>query len=97
MTTVTIRRGDVMAARNHREHLAQTHSGIISPDESAKRALTERAGHEEWKQRLDEDWQSHLETLQKYVCELLIKNQKLRTALSSAYEPRRDYRDAVKL
>lgn len=97
MTTVTIRRGDVMAARNHPGHFAQTHSGIISPEEGAKRALMERAGHEEWKQRLDQDWQSHLETLQKYVCELLIKNQKLRTALSSANEPRRDYRDAVKL
>jgi hypothetical protein len=97
MTTVTIRRGDVMSARNHQEHLAQTHSGIISPEESAKRAPVERAGHEEWKQRLEDNWQSHLETLQKYVCELLIKNQKLRTALSSANEPRRDYRDAVKL
>lgn len=86
-----------MAARNHPGQFAQTHSGIISPEDGAKRALMERAGHEEWKQRLDQDWQSHLETLQKYVCELLIKNQKLRTALSSANEPRRDYRDAVKL
>lgn len=97
MTTVTIRGGDVLAARNHQGHFAQTHSGIISPEESAKRVLMERAGHEEWKQRLDEDWQGHLETLQKYVCELLIKNQKLRTALSSTNEPRRDYRDAIKL
>jgi hypothetical protein len=97
MTTVTSRRGDVMAARNHQEHFAQAHSGIVSHEENTKRALIERSGHEEWKQRLEEDWQSHLETLQKYVCELLIKNQKLRTALSSANEPRRDYRDAIKL
>jgi len=97
MTTVTTRRGDVMAARNYQVRSAHMHSGIISPEESAKRALIERAGHKEWKQRLEEDWQSHLETLQKYVCELLIKNQKLRTALSSAIEPQRDYTDAIKL
>jgi hypothetical protein len=86
-----------MAARNHQVDFAHTHSGIVSPEESAKRAPIERTGHEEWKQRLEEDWQSHLETLQKYVCELLIKNQKLRTALSSAIRPRRDYTDAIKL
>ncbi len=97
MTTVTIRRGNVMAARKRQEHFEHSHSGIISPGEKEKRALIEKAGHEEWKQRLEEDWQSHLETLQKYVCELLIKNQKLRTALSSTNEPRREYRDAIRL
>ena len=86
-----------MAAQKRQKYFAQAHSGIVSPEESAKRALIEGAGHEEWKQRLDEDWQSHLETLQKYVCELLIKNQKLRIALSSANEQSRDHRDAINL
>lgn len=97
MATVTIRKGDSMGALNQQEHFAQTHSRIISPGESAKKVLIDRAGHEEWKQRLDEDWQSHLETLQKYVCELLIKNQKLRTALSSANEPSRHQKNVIKL
>lgn len=95
MRTRTISRGDVKAAQKRQEHCAQTHSGIISSEESGEKALIERAGHKEWKERLDEDWQSHLETLQKYVCELLIKNQKLRTALSSASESRPGYRDSI--
>jgi hypothetical protein len=53
-------------------------------------ALIERRGHEEWKRGLEEDWQSHLETLQKCVCELLLKNQQLRMALT-ANEPERGH------
>jgi hypothetical protein len=55
-----------------------------------KAALIEGRGHEEWTRGLEEDWQSHLETLQKCVCELLLKNQQLRMALT-ANEPERGH------
>jgi len=31
-----------------------------------------------------EEWQDHLRSLQRWICELLIKNQELRMALESA-------------
>ena len=86
-----------MATQLRREQFAQTHAGVTSARQTKEGALIEIRVHEEWKQRLEEDWQDHLETLQKYVCELLIKNQKLRMALSVAGERERGYGDAIKL
>ncbi len=97
MTTATFRRGDVMATQNRQELFAQTNSGAISPEQWTKRSLTERHGHEEWKQRIEEDWQNNLETLQQYVCELLRKNQQLRMALRAADEPERGCGDVINL
>lgn len=94
MTTVTIRLGDLIAARRRQEQFSQTNSTNIAYEQRPGRALIERHGHEEWKQRIDETWQGHLETLQQYVCELLAKNQQLRMALMSANEPERGHRDA---
>jgi hypothetical protein len=84
MTTVTIRIGDVMAAQKREEHFAQTDSGVIAPEPGTKKALLEIRGHEEWKQKLEEDWLGSLKTLQQCVCELLLKNQQLRMALMEA-------------
>jgi hypothetical protein len=89
MTTVTIRLGDVMATQARREHLAQTNPEAIALGQQTERALTERHGHEAWKQRMEETWQGHLQTLQQCVCELLVKNQQLRMALMAANEPQR--------
>ena len=69
MTTATIRRGDVMATQKRQGLFAQTNSGAIPPERRTNRPLTERHGHEEWRQRIEEDWQNHLETLQQYLCE----------------------------
>ncbi len=93
MTTVTIRIGDVMAIQRRQEHFAQMNSGVIAPE----RALIERHGHEEWTQRIEAAWQGHLETLQQYVCELLLKNQQLRMALMEANEPEPGRGDAGNL
>lgn len=87
MTTVTIRLGDVMATQRRQEQFAKGNSGAIAYEQHAERSPIERHGHEEWKQRIDETWHGHLETLQQYVCELLAKNQQLRMALMSANEP----------
>jgi len=84
-----------MATQLRQEQFAQTNARVTSTEQSSKGELFERHGHEVWKRRLDEDWQRHLETLQKYVCELLIKNQKLRMALKATNEPARRYGDAV--
>jgi hypothetical protein len=100
MKTVVIRIGDVMATQKRGEHFTQTtqaNSGVILPENCAKRAVGDGHGHEEWKQRTEADWQHHLETLQQCVCELLLKNQQLRMELVEAREPERGYRDAIRL
>jgi hypothetical protein len=73
MTTATIRRGDVMATQKRQELFAQTNSGAIPPEQRTNRPFTERHGHEEWRQRIEEDWQNHVETLQQYLCECFAK------------------------
>ncbi len=85
---------DVMATQIQHEQFAQPNARIFSTEQSSKGELFERHGHEVGKQKLDEDWQNHLETLQKYVCELLIKNQKLRMALKATNVPQRKDGDA---
>jgi hypothetical protein len=89
MKTVTIQAGDEIATGGRQEHSAQTGSGAVAAQQRAQRPLAERRGHEEWKESIDEAWQSHLETLQQCVCGLLLKNQQLRMALMAAEEPER--------
>jgi len=83
-----------MATQKREQHFARTTSRVISFEQRMKTALIESRGHEEWKRGLEEDWQedwqSHLETLQKCVCELLLKNQQLRMELT-ANEPEREH------
>ena len=100
MKAVIVHIGDVMDAQKHGGHftqITQTSSGASSPGQHAKRELGGRGGQEEWKQRVEKDWQSHLERLQQCVCELLLKNQQLRMALVAAEERERVYRDAIHL
>jgi len=86
-----------MSTQKSQELLVRTNSGTIAPEQGTRRPATLRHGHEEWKQRIEGDWQSHLETLQRYVSELARKNQQLRTALVMANEPKRGYENAVNL
>lgn len=94
MATMTIGIGDRSATQKRKEHFAHTDSGDIAPEQSTKRALVEKHGHEEWKHRIDEEWQSHVETLQQYLCELLHKNQQLRMALTATGESEGRYGNA---
>jgi hypothetical protein len=97
---MVIRIGDVMATQKRGEHFTQStqaNSRVILPAPSAKRSLSERHGHEEWRQRSEADWQRHLETLQQCVGELLVKNQQLRMSLMAADERERGYRNAIGL
>ena len=97
MTTVTTRIGGVMANQRRQENFAQTTFGAIAPDQSTEKLLIERHRHEEWAQELEEAWQGHLATLQRYVCDLLLENQQLRMKLVAANEPRRRHGTAANL
>jgi hypothetical protein len=95
MATVTIHRGDVRRAQKSQELRTQTSSRVISADQGTKRPTHERHAHEVWKQRIEEDWQNHIETLQRYVCALARNNLKPRMASTTANEPNRRYGNAV--
>ena len=89
MTTATIRFGDMAASHKAQEHFAHTSSGTIVKKQDTERTLAERRGHEEWTQGIEQAWQGHLDTLQECVCQLLVKNQQLRMALTTADGPQR--------
>jgi hypothetical protein len=97
MTAAATRTGDVMATQKRQKRSNQVLAETTFAGQSSKAEAIEMHGQEVWKQRLEEDWQDHLETLQRYVCELLIKNQKLRMALMVAGEPERGYGNVIKL
>ena len=78
MTTAEIRGEDGMATEASERIHAQPNSGSGARKQSAEKGLTESHRHIEWTQRIEESWQGHLETLQKCVCELLLKNQHLK-------------------
>lgn len=94
MATVTVRVGDAIANRRRQEYCAQTNSGAIATEQRREGALIERHGHEEWKQRIEKAWQGHLDNLQQYVCELLLKNQQLRMAPMASNESERVHGDS---
>jgi L-lactate utilization protein LutB len=95
MTTMTIRRREVVSARNSQVVLAQTSPGALSSGQKTKRPVTERHAHEDWKQRIEEDWQRHLKAMQKYVGELVRNNQQQGMALTTANDPKRRYGNAI--
>jgi hypothetical protein len=97
MATMTIGIEDRTTTQKRKEHFAHTESGVTAPEQSTKRALIEKHRHEEWKHRIEEDWQNHVETLQQYLRELLVKNQQLRIALTAANESEGGYGDARNL
>ena len=97
MTAAATRTGDVMATQKRQKRSNQVLAETTFAGQSSKAEAIEMHGQEVWKQRLEQDWQDHLETLQRYVCELLIKNQKLRMALMVAGEPERGYGNVIKL
>jgi len=94
MSTATIRIGNVIAGQMRQEHFAQSNSGAIALKQATERALPGRHAHEEWMRSIEENWQGHLEMLQQYVCELLLKNQQLRMAQIARNEPDQGHENA---
>jgi len=86
MATATIRVGNAVVTERRQERFARTNPGVIEHEQRKGKAVFERHGHEEWKRGIEGAWHGHLETLQQYMCELLHKNQQLRTALMAANE-----------
>ena len=97
MRTMNFQNGNVTSNRKSQELSARTTSGAIAPGQRTGGPVPLRHGHEEWKQRIEGDWQSHLETLQRYVSELARRNQQLRSALVTASVAKRGYGNAVNL
>ncbi|MGO9940301.1 MAG: hypothetical protein ACLPH3_21745 [Terracidiphilus sp.] len=83
-----------MATDQSEEPFAQMPAGAFAREQGSTSASTERQRDERWMKRDEDIWQHRLETLQQCVCELLIKNQQLRMALSATVEPGRACRDA---
>jgi hypothetical protein len=75
MTTFTVRTGNVMAKQSRQESFIKTSSGAIAPNRMIKRTLIGRCGHQEWTESVEDAWRRHMETLQKYITELLLNNQ----------------------
>lgn len=86
MTMMTIHIGDLMAAPEREQPLAQGIVGTIVTVERSANASAERPERERWMERIEEETRGRLEDLQRCVCELLIKNQQLRMALLAARE-----------
>jgi len=67
VATVAARIGGVMATQKRQEQSAQALAGVTSAEQKTKGRLIETRGHEEWKQRLEEDWQDYLEPVINFV------------------------------
>ena len=81
MNTMTLAIRYPMATYRWQALLSQAHTGSVTQIQQLKNVNTESPKHEQWKDKIDEEWQGHLDTLQRYVCDLLIKNRQLRMTL----------------
>jgi hypothetical protein len=72
-----------MAAQPYQEPFAQAHAGTLEPVQRLRSASVAGRRHEQPDQRVEEQWHERLRSLQRCICELLIKNQQLRMALES--------------
>lgn len=75
--------------QRHKPFGDATAGSIAPPQHPASRVIA--GPHYEEPAREPAEWQDHLRSLQQWVCELLIKNQKLRLALESAMGRRRRF------
>jgi hypothetical protein len=96
-TIATICRRDVMAIQARQARYAEANPGTILPARRAKRPALDRRGHEDWKQRIEGEWQSHLQTLHECVRAILSSNQRPGAELTTAMKPERGYGNAINL
>ena len=97
MTTMTICIGDVVAAQQRQHPFAQTLAGPLAPVERVTSATVQGSRAEQPEKAADEEWRERLKSLQQLICELLIKNQQLRSVLESAKGPEREDRIGANL
>jgi hypothetical protein len=83
LATMTICNGGVMAAQQYQEPFTQAPAGSIEPVQRLRIASVAGLRCEQPYQGTEEEWHERWRSLQRCICELLIKNQQLRMALQS--------------
>jgi hypothetical protein len=72
-----------MATQQYQEPFTQAHASTIGPVQRLRGASVAGLRYEQADLGLEEEWYERLRSLQRCVCELLLKNQQLRMALES--------------
>jgi hypothetical protein len=85
------------SAQRRQALTAESDSGDISPRHVTTGRPPRRHRHEEWRQKIEEDWQSHLETLQQYVRNILHESYRSRVTPVAVGEQGRSFGDAIHL
>jgi hypothetical protein len=82
-----------MATQQYQEPFVHAHAETIEPVQDLRNASVAGLRHEEPDHGLEAEWPERLRSLQRCICELLIKNQELRMALASTtnYQAREAY------
>lgn len=93
MTAITIRIAGTIATQQRQEPFTACSARTRSLEHGAIGSSGEMQRHEHWEARSDEERQGRIESLQQYVCELLIKNQQLRMALMATIDSERRKHD----
>ena len=73
-----------MTDQERQEPHTQSSSSGTEPVRSLASASAARWWQEHWNQEDEKEYEARLKNLQQWICELLIKNQKLRESLESA-------------
>lgn len=94
MTAITIRIAGAVVTEQRQEPFTACTARIGSLEHGSSGSSAEVQRREHWEARSDEERQGRIESLQQYVCELLIKNQQLRMALMATIDPERRMHDA---
>lgn len=84
MRIMTIDSGDVMADQQRQNPMTQSPLGSVESVQSMRSESAAGWQQQKWRQEQERAWEVHLRDLQQCICELLIKNQKLRDLLMSA-------------
>lgn len=79
-----------MAAQQRQDHPIQPSRGNLGSMQTLTSTSAASWQQQKWRQEQEKEWESHLRSLQQCICELLIKNQKLRESLTSAKNLRRE-------
>jgi hypothetical protein len=79
-----------MAVQQRQDHSVQPSPGNLGSMQSLMTTSATAWQLQKWRQDQEREWESHLRSLQQCICELLIKNQKLRDSLTSAKNRHRE-------
>jgi hypothetical protein len=82
--SIAIGLGGFMTNQQHREALSKSSPGDTEPTRGPRSALDIGSQQVRYDHETDKGYYANLRNLQQYICELLIKNQQLRSLLESA-------------